>query len=754
MRHPKGPRSMTRAFALNFTFLVIVPLTILVTVFMTLSWRSYHDKAMEGVATLHSAIEELLQDEADAVSMTLSQLVHANNGAIMALASGCDTDDSGARYRAYSQLSEILEYSLKNDSDFIALTFNFDSGRHVSYDSEVGLSQDVWSRHDREDVKENTVDLRAISATSLSDAYQSVSVGDGNMVWSALLVPGPLIDRVGNITSVELLYVSDVYQMISRHDTAYKLGSNSIGYSVLLDDSTGNVLSIGRMDEELLADYLAGDLHFGWTYVSDSFDVHGREYSMLTAVRTADFTGSFMLPILLLIMLILLSALFMAFFSRQLMRNVIRPVKKISAGLRRVEEGDLSLHLDGEGYEEIEQTMHSFNGMVRHQRALIEDYQAKIEEASRSPERLFTAFVNKSLDDEGRTIAAGVLFKSSPTLMIVAADAASSYDKDEVMRHLNSSLSFATDCLVTAIEGQRALMILHMPSSNVHKGPGELSDEVRSAFRALYDTDVVTVWSDPLVSMDGADEALSGLLRLLPLLSLMPTGGAGRLADVLSSHAGALEEDATLDAASRAIFLADQGAVLAFNDGFKEEVLRLPFEEAIQRCEAFIHSFSRLLLSKQLSPGDWFGRQEPVLGRLWRIEGGGELGAFISLLLQALEEKGGKELDTAGGDRITRARRYIAENWRDPGLSLTKVAGYVDLNERYFSTLFSKEMGVGFSAYLSTLRIENAKLLLREGKLRIYEVASLCGWASPEAFNKAFKKAVGIGPMEYRKGLI
>ncbi len=744
---------MTRAFALNFSFLVIVPLTILVTVFMTLSWKSYHDKAMEGVATLHAAIEELLQDEADSVSMMLSQLVHANNGAVMALASKCDTDDSTERYRAYSQLSEILEYSLKNDSDFIALTFNFDSGRHVSYDSEVGLSQDVWTRHDRAAVMENTVDLRAVSASNLNNAYQSVSVADGNMVWSALLVPGPLIDRIGNIASVELLYVSDVYQTISRHDTAYKLGSNSIGYSVLLDDSTSNVLSIGRMDEDLLADYLGGRLCFGWTYVSDSFSVHGREYGMLTTVRTADFTGSFILPIILLLLLILLSALFMAFFSRQLMRNVIRPVKKISAGLRKVEDGDLSLHLEGEGYEEIEQTMHSFNGMVRHQRALIEDYQAKIDEAARSPERLFTAFVNSSLDEEGRTLAAGILFKSSPLLMIVAADAASSYDKDEVMRHLNSSISFASDCLVTALEGQRALLILHMPSSKVHKGPMELSDEVRSAFRALYDTDVVSAWSDPMTSLADADAALSGLVRVLPLLSLMPPGG-GRLDAVLASHKCALVDDARLDAASRAILLADQGAVLAFNDSFKEEVLRLPFEEALQRCEAFINAFSRLLLSKQLSPGDWFGRQEPVLGRLWRIEGAGELGAFISLLLQALEEKGEKELDTSGGDRITRARRYIGENWRDPGLSLTKVACYVDLNERYFSTLFSKEMGVGFSAYLSTLRIENAKLLLREGKLRIYEVASLCGWASPEAFNKAFKKAVGIGPMEYKKGVI
>lgn len=745
---------MTRAFALNFSFLVIVPLTILVTVFMTLSWRSYHDKAMEGVATLHSAIEELLQDEADSVSMMLSQLVHANNGAVMALASKCDTDDSTERYRAYSQLSEILEYSLKNDSDFIALTFNFDSGRHVSYDSEVGLSQDVWTRHDRADVMENTVDLRAVSASNLNNAYQSVSVGDGNMVWTALLVPGPLIDRTGNIASVELLYVSDVYQTISRHDTAYKLGSNSIGYSVLLDDSTGNVLSIGRMDEDLLADYLGGRLRFGWTYVSDSFSVHGREYGMLTTVRTADFTGSFMLPILLLVLLIILSAVFMAFFSRQLMRNVIRPVKKISAGLRKVEDGDLSLHLEGEGYEEIEQTMHSFNGMVRHQRALIEDYQAQIEEASHSPGRLFTAFVNNSLDEEGRVLAGPVLFKSSPILMIVAADAVSSYDKDEVMRHLNSSLSFATDCLVTALEGRHALMILHMPSSKVHKGPGELSNEVRSAFRALYDTDVVTAWSDPLPSLPDADEALSWLLRLLPLLSLMPTGGAGRLDDVLASHKCALVDDAKLEAASRAILLADKGAVLAFNDAFKEEVLRLPFEEAIPRCEAFIHAFSRLLLSKQLSPGDWFGRLEPVLGRLWRIEGQGELGAFLSQLLQALEEKGEKELDTSGGDRITRARRYIAENWRDPALSLGQVAQYVDLNERYFSTLFSKEMGVGFSAYLSTLRIENAKLLLKEGKLRIYEVASLCGWASPEAFNKAFKKAVGLGPMEYKKGAI
>ena len=53
--------------------------------------------------------------------------------------------------------------------------------------------------------------------------------------------------------------------------------------------------------------------------------------------------------------------------------------------------------------------------------------------------------------------------------------------------------------------------------------------------------------------------------------------------------------------------------------------------------------------------------------------------------------------------------------------------------------------------YLTTLRVQRAKELLQETKLRLYEVASRVGYESDLAFAKTFKTHTGITPTRYRK---
>ncbi|MCB7059823.1 AraC family transcriptional regulator, partial [Eggerthella lenta] len=55
-----------------------------------------------------------------------------------------------------------------------------------------------------------------------------------------------------------------------------------------------------------------------------------------------------------------------------------------------------------------------------------------------------------------------------------------------------------------------------------------------------------------------------------------------------------------------------------------------------------------------------------------------------------------------------KARKYIEENYQNPDLRLDDVAGYVYINASYFSSVFSKEMGISFGDYLTKVRIEKA----------------------------------------------
>lgn len=94
---------------------------------------------------------------------------------------------------------------------------------------------------------------------------------------------------------------------------------------------------------------------------------------------------------------------------------------------------------------------------------------------------------------------------------------------------------------------------------------------------------------------------------------------------------------------------------------------------------------------------------------------------------------------------------YLQKHYKDEMLSLDLVSEQVHLNSSYFSALFKKSMGVGFSDYVLALRIQEAKRLLVDTNKGIAEIAFEIGYHDPKHFTKLFKKSCQIKPNEYRK---
>ena len=68
-----------------------------------------------------------------------------------------------------------------------------------------------------------------------------------------------------------------------------------------------------------------------------------------------------------------------------------------------------------------------------------------------------------------------------------------------------------------------------------------------------------------------------------------------------------------------------------------------------------------------------------------------------------------------------------------------------------FAKRFKERVGQTMFEYLTALRMQRARNLLRESSLSLYEVASRVGYQSDLAFTKAFKKSIGVTPTSYRK---
>jgi AraC-like DNA-binding protein len=101
-------------------------------------------------------------------------------------------------------------------------------------------------------------------------------------------------------------------------------------------------------------------------------------------------------------------------------------------------------------------------------------------------------------------------------------------------------------------------------------------------------------------------------------------------------------------------------------------------------------------------------------------------------------------------EKLEKVERYITSNIYGK-VSLEDVSSYLGMNRTYFCLFFKKHYGKGFADYLNDMRIEKAVSLLSVPDKQIADIARECGFKTAPYFTRAFRRAKGITPAEYRK---
>ena len=99
---------------------------------------------------------------------------------------------------------------------------------------------------------------------------------------------------------------------------------------------------------------------------------------------------------------------------------------------------------------------------------------------------------------------------------------------------------------------------------------------------------------------------------------------------------------------------------------------------------------------------------------------------------------------------VDTVKAYIGENYAQR-LTKADIAAQVFLNPDYLAKLFKKETGTALTDYLTQVRIEKAKALLRDETISLTDVATQTGFDYYSYFSTIFKKATGVSPSDYRK---
>lgn len=129
-----------------------------------------------------------------------------------------------------------------------------------------------------------------------------------------------------------------------------------------------------------------------------------------------------------------------------------------------------------------------------------------------------------------------------------------------------------------------------------------------------------------------------------------------------------------------------------------------------------------------------------------------ELGDWLAERCGRLHDLLGRRRSDSAWQMVERAKDYIAGHYTDEQLSVEALCAHIHLSPTYFSTLFKREMGMSFTAYVTQVRMEEAARLLRETDEKTYRIAEATGYSDPNYFSYVFKRHYGLSPSKFRAG--
>lgn len=125
--------------------------------------------------------------------------------------------------------------------------------------------------------------------------------------------------------------------------------------------------------------------------------------------------------------------------------------------------------------------------------------------------------------------------------------------------------------------------------------------------------------------------------------------------------------------------------------------------------------------------------------------------AYAEKMLQKAIEIRDENSGNKNRDILENSIEYIKSHYMDENMSLNAVAQVANISANHFSALFSQNIGQTFIEYLTGIRMEHAKELLRCTGKRASEIALEVGYKDSHYFSYLFKKTQGMTPSDYRK---
>lgn len=114
-----------------------------------------------------------------------------------------------------------------------------------------------------------------------------------------------------------------------------------------------------------------------------------------------------------------------------------------------------------------------------------------------------------------------------------------------------------------------------------------------------------------------------------------------------------------------------------------------------------------------------------------------------------IEARRAENADTSVADRL---ETIMLGMYTQKEFSLADTAAFLNISPWRLTVEFKAQKGITPTEYLTRLRMEKAKLLLKESDESVAQVAAQCGYQDASAFTRRFKQYASVSPLQYRSG--
>lgn len=163
-----------------------------------------------------------------------------------------------------------------------------------------------------------------------------------------------------------------------------------------------------------------------------------------------------------------------------------------------------------------------------------------------------------------------------------------------------------------------------------------------------------------------------------------------------------------------------------------------------------LNSIIQMIQQYDLALEDIMGEELESIALFDKLKKIEEFSSWLLKIAGKLNHLINQERDMTTRQVIQDAKQFILDHYQNPDLSVEMICRHLHMSPAYFSTVFKKETGQAYIAYLTDVRLNKAVELLNKTDDKTYIIASKVGYQEQNYFSYVFKKKFGVSPTRYR----